>query len=271
MSATDKTFVDFSDPKCDAEALNGFNNENKNLITGSGQTPNKADNFQTAKAVANYSAKGDFYEEGGGSAADAYVLEASDLQKEITQYKDGMRIRFRVDAGHTNTGASTVNINAIGVKDIKIKTNALTAGLLTAGDIVEIVFDESADVFQLVISSWGSWVPSYGASGSMTYTSVTTFFAKYKINENICSYAIGSTGTTGGTADKELTFTPPIPLANDTHSTGCRTDDSGGSRQAGFAVASTGAGTIKVSKYDYSNYGLGATVRLFVSDAYEMA
>lgn len=147
MAGTTKVFVNNNPPACEDDDLNGYKNENNILITSSGQSLNTSDNDQTSKAVANYAAKGDFYQEAGGSAADVYVLEESDIQKQLTQYKDGMRIRFRVV--NANTSASTININSIGVKNIKKGLENLTLGDIVVDDIVTLIYDESNDEFQL--------------------------------------------------------------------------------------------------------------------------
>lgn len=57
---------------------------------------------------------------------------------------------------------------------------------------------------------WLNWLPTYGASGSMTYTSVTTGTAKYKIANNAISFNLLSRGTTGGTASTAITATIPM-------------------------------------------------------------
>lgn len=61
---------------------------------------------------------------------------------------------------------------------------------------------------------WLTYTPTYSASGSMTYTSVTTNLAIYKLNNNYCFLVVSSTGTTGGTAAGELRCTTPIARNN---------------------------------------------------------
>jgi len=165
MVATDKIYVDGSPPAYDASDANGMNNENKNLITSSGQTPNVADNLQTSKAIAIYSSKGDFYQEAGGSAANIYVLEGSDLQNQVFQLKDGMRIRFKVT--NQNTGASTVDVNGLGVRNIFYGGSALLSGMLALNDFANLVFDETNDRFNLTYVLESSLLFTDKISGSV--------------------------------------------------------------------------------------------------------
>lgn len=121
-----------------AAEFNQIPDELENAITNTGITLSSGDLSQLSKAIANYTASGDFYTDTG--AADAYVLSVIASKQGPTSYATGTRVRFIV--GNTNTGASTINVNTIGVKNIK--TNAGTdpaAGDLTAGAIIELEYD----------------------------------------------------------------------------------------------------------------------------------
>ncbi|MDA8170331.1 MAG: hypothetical protein M0Z48_00680 [Nitrospiraceae bacterium] len=70
-------------------------------------------------------------------AANAYAIAPSPA---LTQYITGMLIVF--SAANTNTGASTVNINALGAKPIKRRTgDDLLAGDIEAGQLVVVAYD----------------------------------------------------------------------------------------------------------------------------------
>ncbi|MDO8534625.1 MAG: hypothetical protein Q7S17_07790 [Xanthobacteraceae bacterium] len=73
-------------------------------------------------------------------AADAYLVTLAQVP---TVYTAGLNIYFK--AGAANTGASTVNVNGLGVKSIKKKASgaisALAANDIIAGEIVHIVYD----------------------------------------------------------------------------------------------------------------------------------
>ncbi len=97
------------------EEFNDIADELENIITSAGITLSQSDLFQLGKAVATYSAGGDFYTDSG--AADAYVLSAIGSKQTPEEYFDGMRIRFLPE--NANTGASTINVNSLGVINIK--------------------------------------------------------------------------------------------------------------------------------------------------------
>lgn len=73
-----------------------------------------------------------YYNESG--IADAYVLDARANQQSPAGYFDGMTVQFI--AGNDNTGASTINVAALGIKDLKKSDgDALDAGYIVAGEI----------------------------------------------------------------------------------------------------------------------------------------
>jgi hypothetical protein len=70
-------------------------------------------------------------------AADAYVV---DLAPALTELILGMAIMFK--AGHANTGASTLNVNGLGIKPIKKSvTLALEAGDIVVGQLIQVSYD----------------------------------------------------------------------------------------------------------------------------------
>jgi len=70
-------------------------------------------------------------------AADAYVVTFTGL---AAAYAAGLRIQFR--AANANTGASTINVNAQGTKNITFQNAAaLTAGIIAANSIVDVMYD----------------------------------------------------------------------------------------------------------------------------------
>lgn len=88
-----------------------------------------------------------FAEDAG--SADAYVVTRTFA---ATAYADGMKVRMKVGAGNTNTGACTVDVDAIGARSIKLITGDDPAAAdLTAGDFIELVYD--ADNTRFLITS----------------------------------------------------------------------------------------------------------------------
>jgi hypothetical protein len=104
-----------------------------NLTTTSGQTPSTTDLFQLSIASARYSSGGQFFTDSG--TANTYVLSPVSPFKSpadaTNTYFNGMTIKFR--AGNANSGASTVNINGAGLKNLKKEDGSTD---LTAGDIL---------------------------------------------------------------------------------------------------------------------------------------
>lgn len=157
MSATTKTFSNNNPPAVEDEDLNGFKQENNQLIESAGQSLNTFDNGQTSKAVSMYSTMGDFYREAATSSANAYVLKTHNINLSqfsmfpIYTLKEGQRIRFEVV--NQNTGSSTVNVANTGVKNIKYGTSDIPSGLFIQGKIVELVYNSASDNFQVSNSS----------------------------------------------------------------------------------------------------------------------
>jgi hypothetical protein len=111
-----------------------------NLVITSGQTPSTSNLDQLAIASARYSSGGQFFTDSG--TANAYVLTpVSPFKSPVSSgagegYFNGMIIIFR--AGNANSGASTVNVNGAGVKNLKKAdgTDVATGNILTTVDVV---------------------------------------------------------------------------------------------------------------------------------------
>jgi hypothetical protein len=115
--------------------------ESNNLITSSGQALNGLVYDQMAIASANYAAHGAVYKESAGSAADAYVLENIDSQKEASGLVNGMIISFFVVNANTG-GAATINLAGLGAVSIKDKNgNDPRAGQMASGDLLSFYYD----------------------------------------------------------------------------------------------------------------------------------
>lgn len=118
--------------------------EINNLISTSGQTPSTTNTQQISIGSARYSSAGQFYTDGG--TANAYVLSpVSPFKSPVSAtagegYFNGMIICFR--AGNANTGASTVNVNGAGVKNLlKQDGTALSAGDISSDSDVEFRYN----------------------------------------------------------------------------------------------------------------------------------
>jgi len=110
-----------------------------NFVISSGQTPSTSNLEQLGIGSARYSSGGQFFTDSG--TANAYVLSpVSPFKSPVSSgagegYFTGMIIRFR--AGNANSGASTVNVNSAGVKNLKKAngTDVATGDILTTRDV----------------------------------------------------------------------------------------------------------------------------------------
>jgi hypothetical protein len=130
--------ADFNSSKVDGDSVDA-NEWNQlasidNFIATSGQPPSTSNLNQMGIGAARYSSGGQFFTDSG--TANAYVLTSiSPFKSPVSSgagegYFIGMEIKFR--AGNPNTGASTVNLNSAGVKNLK-KEDGTTD--LDVGDI----------------------------------------------------------------------------------------------------------------------------------------
>lgn len=110
-----------------------------NFVISSGQTPATSNLEQLGIGSARYSSGGQFFTDSG--TANAYVLSpVSPFKSPVSSgagegYFNGMIIIFR--AGNANSGASTVNVNGAGVKNLKKAngTDVITGDILTTSDV----------------------------------------------------------------------------------------------------------------------------------------
>jgi hypothetical protein len=171
-----------------AAEWNQVPSEIQNVIEDTGQTLAGGDLNQLGKGIAQYAGNGDFYTDSG--AADAYVLSVIGSKQASTAYVDGMRVRFI--PGNANTGASTVNVAGLGVKDIRDEADtALTGGELTTGAEVILSYSVATGRFKLIRSA---------LSGAVT-VSVETVSGAYTPPPGVKALefiAIGGGGGSGG-------------------------------------------------------------------------
>ena len=158
------------------------------------------------------------------------------------------------------------NIEALatgsGIGDGSISTAALADGAITNAKLDTTAGEPGG--------AWTTWTPTYGASGSLTYTSVTTGYAKYLQIGKTIFFNLYATGTTGGTASNSITFTLPVAAANLYNVFSGGVLPGSGVTVGGFAFTDNSATVVFVRKYDSSNYALGgAAIR--VSGTYEAA
>jgi hypothetical protein len=104
------------------------------------------------------------------SGTDTYTAS---LTPAITSYAAGQS--FKIKFTNANTGASTVNINSLGVKDIKKRDGtAVASGDIPAGSIQELVYNGT--YFQIIGDGGGGSVDPYSITitTSVSITAATT-------------------------------------------------------------------------------------------------
>ena len=170
---------------------------------------------------------------GVGGTANAIELGTSTTVN--VTYTAGLELWFVPTAA--NTGAVTIDLNGLGVKDLtKIGTVALAAGDLQSGEMAHVIYDGTR--FQLVSPYYaeGSWTPSVG--GTATYTAQvgryrkigSAVFVMCKLIIN--AIGTGSTDTISGLpftsmnlADQNLTVGDFSSLANNVVWIGARVNN----------------------------------------------
>jgi hypothetical protein len=173
-----------------------------------------------------------------------------------TAYEGGQV--FILFPNHTNTGSATLNVNSLGPKTIKYLGHNLVGGELVTNVYAYLFYNNTDMILLNHGGGWATWTPTYGATGSMTFTSVTTVYAKYQRHGKRVRGIINANGTTGGTASTGLTFTLPVTAAN--------TDSGGALGHCVIGEAGTVAGFMRWSsttvaiceRYDQANISLAA-------------
>lgn len=175
-----------------AGEFNSIAVELENAVSTSDQTLAPADGTgevltQLAMALAIYGAGGAAYHLDTG-AVNAYVLNPVSPKESPPDYFDGFTVSFM--PGTPNTGASTVNVNAIGLKSITlIDGSALTGGEINGNVIIR--YSLSNDRFEIIRSGMAKDLIVFTASG--TYDKPTGLkFIEVK--------AVGGGGGGGGVA-----------------------------------------------------------------------
>lgn len=123
------------------------------LLTSAGITPSgDADTAllseYTQAIVEIASGRAITYDDSG--AADVYVADLKTDQQGPQSYFPFMQIQFV--AANTNTGASTIDVNGIGVIDIEFNGSALVGGEIVAGNLIQLVLNAAAAAAEIVIN-----------------------------------------------------------------------------------------------------------------------
>lgn len=117
---------------------------------------------------------------------------------------------------------------------------------------------------------WLSWLPTYSGSATMTFTTVTTAVANYKVVGELVFISLRASGTTGGVAAQSIQVTAPFlpALAGATAPiTGVAVTDT--ALSAGILIFANDT-PLQFRKYDNSNFGIGAGRAVYASDSYQI-
>ncbi len=112
-----------------------------------------------------------------GGSSNAYTLAASQT---ISAYAAGQWFAFV--ANHDNTGSATLDVDSVGVKDIKKRHNQpLEAGDIRSDQLVIVYYQAADDIFEMVNPRIAGDSPNIITNGDMrvaqqgtSFTSVTT-------------------------------------------------------------------------------------------------
>ena len=190
-----------------AAEWNEVPSELQNIITAWGQALSSGDLDQLAKGVAAYAAASMFYT--GSGPANAYVATPITGIQSPPSYFDGMIVRFRVPAA--NTGASTVNVNGLGVKSIfRENGEALAPNDLVPTRDTYLRYHSGPNTFR--VSRWSSdefvalqGNPANLKIGQLTRTDIATITLSAGTNDNIVMTINGKILTRA--ADLTFSFT----------------------------------------------------------------
>lgn len=199
----------------------------------------------------------------GGGTANAHTVSLPNTPT----YYTGLTIRWK--AGATNTGSATLNVSSLGVKTIKtMDGRSLQAGHVKSGSIFISVYDGTDFLLINPCRDLVDFTPSYGASGSMTYTSITTSIAQYAVQGNVCIGFVDASGTVGGTPSNNLYFVEPVGASSAQQNAAQGVGGGYMQNEAAFCfINSTG---LQSANYDNTNLTAG-TANLSVTFRYEIA
>lgn len=115
-------------------------------------------------------------------------------------------LRVIVIPGSNNTTAATLNLNALGVKNIKLGSSALAGGELVAGELAVLVYDGTQ--FQLLNPDARSLtsIPS-GTKMLFIQTAAPTGWTKDTTHDNKALRVVSGVASSGGSVDFTSAFT----------------------------------------------------------------
>jgi hypothetical protein len=206
----------------------------------------------------------DAYFNGGATAARAihltnaiaYVIDNVNLQNEVGQ--------VLID------GTSYGDFGVWPQQNGNWTTNVTFAGGAIGGG-----WNSRAHLEDNIEAAWTDWVPTYSGSGSMTYTTVTTTKARYKIIGKTCKVELNFAGTTGGVAGISLNATLPANIRSkdaNNYVPATVTQDGGATVVLGLirADGANPTSNLQIFLATGAVFGLGAGRGVFVNFEFEL-
>lgn len=165
-------------------------------------------------------------------------------------YRKGARVRYK-DGGSFEYGV--IESSSYSAPDTTVTLFTNTDYAMAAATITDTALSYIEN--PIGYPHWFNYTPTYGGTGSLTYTSVTTDYARFAIfARTVIVRILTSAGTTGGTTSAGITATLPYSQATGNSNGYGRATDTA---IVAAIVTSNSASTIAVRKYDNSNWGLG--------------
>lgn len=215
------------------------------------------------------------YQYGGTAGGTANAITLSMTPSISSSYQTGAMIYFRVSSD--NTSSTTININSIGVANIKkagVPGGALQdlePGDLTAAQVAFIVYDSAE--FVLInpsVSGINSWAPTIGG---VNVTSPTTNKAKYWREGKRVYFYIDVTASASGNVGG-ITYTLPVTAADALYGGGAAVKGNSTTANLGGLWLSFGGSTSTAAVISYNNstfYGAGQSGGFTINGSYEAA
>jgi len=117
---------------------------------------------------------------------------------------------------------------------------------------------------------WFSWLPTYSASGGMTFTSVSTQLARYRVSGRTVFFMLRAIGTTSGTQHTELRASLPVTaLAVTGNVVPFHADVTDSAAMLGRGLIDTNGQLLGFGRYDGAVFGIGAGRVLAGQGCYE--
>ncbi len=138
-----------------------------------------------------------------GGSANAITLTSG---YSVAAYAAGQTFRFI--AASTNSGAVTIALDGLAAKDVKVALAALTAGMITAGQMITVTYDGTQFQMQaespasIGVGSVMAWTTSTIPAGWLECTGAAVSRSTY-------SALYAAIGTTYGVGDGSTTFNLP--------------------------------------------------------------